>query len=55
MTKKNVFDFDFGMDFAHDLSEEVSAKDEQLSKAQDKAEAMYNMIMPLQLLSYILI
>ena len=47
MTKKNVFDFDFGMDFAHDLSEEVSAKDEQLSKAQDKAEAMYNMIMPL--------
>jgi hypothetical protein len=45
--KKEIFDFDFGMDFADDLQEEVAVKHEQATKATEKAETMFKMIMPL--------
>jgi hypothetical protein len=48
---KNEFnfdtDFDFGIDFADDLTETVTEKEQQAAIAQNKAETIYKMIMPL--------
>ena len=40
-------DFDFGFEFSDDLTETVNEKEQQAINAQNKAEAMYNAIMPL--------
>lgn len=40
-------DFDFGFEFGDDMTEDVMTKEQELAKAQNKAEAMYKMIMPL--------
>lgn len=40
-------DFDFGIDFTDDLTEVVNEKEQQAAIAQNKAETMYKMIMPL--------
>ena len=40
-------DFDFGIDFAEDMTEVVSQHAETASNAQVKAQTMYKMIMPL--------
>jgi len=48
---KNQFefdtDFDFGFEFSDDLTDAVNEKEQQAAIAQNKAEAMYKMIMPL--------
>ena len=40
-------EFDFGFDFSDDLTEAVNEKEQQAALAQNKAETMYKMIMPL--------
>lgn len=40
-------DFDFGIDFSEDLTVAVYEKEQQAAIAQNKAETMYKMIMPL--------
>lgn len=40
-------DFDFGFDFSDDLTETVTEKEQEAALAQNKAETMYKMIMPL--------
>jgi ABC-type sugar transport system substrate-binding protein len=40
-------DFDFGFDFSDDLTDTVNEKEQQAAIAQNKAETMYKMIMPL--------
>jgi ABC-type sugar transport system substrate-binding protein len=40
-------DFDFGFDFSEDLTVAVYEKEQQAAVAQNKAETMYKMIMPL--------
>ena len=40
-------DFDFGIDFADDLTDAVTEKEQQAAIAQNKAETIYKMIMPL--------
>lgn len=40
-------DFDFGFDFSDDLTDAVNEKEIQAALAQNKAETMYKMIMPL--------
>jgi hypothetical protein len=42
-----IKDFDFGIDFADDLSEVVESKANAADHANAKAEALYNAIMPL--------
>lgn len=45
--KKEIFDFDFGMDFADDLQEVVADQSIKANAAEAKAQKMYDMIMPL--------
>lgn len=40
-------DFDFGFEFSDDLTETVTEKELLAASAQNKAETMYKMIMPL--------
>lgn len=51
MPSKNYIDvnsdFDFGIDFAEDLTDVVTEKENQAIDAQNKAATMYKMIMPL--------
>jgi len=44
---KEIFDFDFGMDFADDLQEVVADQSIKANAAEAKAQKMYDMIMPL--------
>jgi len=48
---KNPFDvdtnFDFGFEFSDDLTDAVTEKEQQAAIAQNKAETIYKMIMPL--------
>ena len=45
--KKEIFDFDFGMDFADDLQEVVADQSSKANAAEAKAQMMFDMIMPL--------
>lgn len=45
--KKEIFDFDFGMDFADDLQEVVADQSIKANAAEAKAQLMFDMIMPL--------
>ena len=45
--KKEIFEFDFGMDFADDLQEVVADQSIKANAAEAKAQKMYDMIMPL--------
>lgn len=45
--KKEIFDFDFGMDFADDLQEVVADQSIKANVAEAKAQKMYDMIIPL--------
>jgi hypothetical protein len=45
--KKEIFDFDFGMDFADDLQEVVADQSIKANAAEAKAQMMFDMIMPL--------
>ena len=47
MSKKNVFDFDFGIDFADDHSVNLVKAQHEAKTNQDKAQEIYNMIIPL--------
>jgi len=47
MSKKNVMEFDFGIDFADDLNEDLAKLNNEAEKHKDKAQQMYDMIMPL--------
>jgi hypothetical protein len=40
-------DFDFGFEFSDDLTDAVAEKEQEAAIAQNKAETMYKMIMPL--------
>lgn len=40
-------EFDFGFDFSDDLTDAITEKEQQAVIAQNKAETMYKMIMPL--------
>ena len=45
--KKEIFEFDFGMDFADDLQEVIADQSIKANAAEAKAQKMYDMIMPL--------
>lgn len=45
--KKEIFDFDFGMDFADDLQEIVADQSIKANAAEAKTQMMFDMIMPL--------
>ena len=45
--KKEIFDFDFGMDFADDLQDVVADQSSKANAAEAKAQMMFDMIMPL--------
>ena len=45
--KNEIFDFDFGMDFADDLQEVVADQSIKANAAEAKAQMMFDMIMPL--------
>lgn len=47
MSGKKVIDFDFGIDFAEDKSGDVELFSKEAEKHKDKAQQMYDMIMPL--------
>jgi hypothetical protein len=45
--KKEIFDFDFGMDFADDLQDVVADQSIKANVAEAKAQKLFDMIMPL--------
>lgn len=44
---KEIFNFDFGMDFADDLQEVVADQSIKANAAEAKAQKLYDMIIPL--------